>query len=91
MYDGGSDSDGDGSVEDGGVGCDIWAKRTNPVLDLASNSYSELKISVGDSGPSSCPTYTVVATTRCNGTRSMLTSAKLTEGYLVVGIYKRTR
>ena len=33
----------------------------------------------------------VVATTRRNGTRSMLTSAKLTEGYLVVGIYKRTR
>ena len=33
----------------------------------------------------------VVATTRCNGTRSLLTSAKLTEGYLVVGIYKRTR
>jgi len=33
---------------------------------------------------------TVVATTRRNGTRSMLTSAKLTEGYLVVGIYKRT-
>ena len=33
----------------------------------------------------------VVATTRWNGTHSMLTSAKLTEGYLVVGIYKRTR
>ena len=33
----------------------------------------------------------VVATTRRNGTRSLLTSAKLTEGYLVVGIYKRTR
>ena len=29
---------------------------------------------------------TVVATTRRNGTCSMLTSAKLTEGYLVVGI-----
>jgi len=28
----------------------------------------------------------VVATTHRNGTRSMLTSAKLTEGYLVVGI-----
>jgi len=28
----------------------------------------------------------VVATTRRNGTRSLLTSAKLTEGYLVVGI-----
>ena len=33
----------------------------------------------------------VVATTRRNGTRSLLTSAKLTKGYLVVGIYKRTR
>jgi len=33
----------------------------------------------------------VVATTHRNGTHSMLTSAKLTEGYLVVGIYKRTR
>ena len=29
--------------------------------------------------------HSVVATTRRNGTRSMLTSAKLTEGYLVVG------
>ena len=28
----------------------------------------------------------VVATTRCNGTHSLLTSAKLTEGYLVVRI-----
>ena len=33
----------------------------------------------------------VVATTRRNGTCSLLTSAKLTKGYLVVGIYKRTR
>ena len=30
----------------------------------------------------------VVATTRWNGTRSLITSAKLTEGYLVVGITK---
>jgi len=30
--------------------------------------------------------YAVIATTRRNGTCSMLTSAKLTEGYLVVGI-----
>ena len=30
--------------------------------------------------------FFVVATTRWNGTCSMLTSAKLTEGYLVVGI-----
>ena len=33
----------------------------------------------------------VVATTRRNSTRSLLTSAKLLTGYLVVGIYKRTR
>ena len=33
----------------------------------------------------------VVATTRRNGTHSLLTSAKLLVGYLVVGIYKRTR
>ena len=32
----------------------------------------------------------VVATTRQNGTHSLLTSAKLLVGYLVVGIYKRT-
>ena len=33
----------------------------------------------------------VVATTHQNSTRSILTSVKLTIGYLVVGIYKRTR
>ena len=33
----------------------------------------------------------VVATTRCNSTCSLLTLAKLLVGYLVVGIYKRTR
>jgi len=33
----------------------------------------------------------VVATTHQNGTCDMLTSAKLLVGYLVVGIYKRTR
>jgi len=32
----------------------------------------------------------VVATTRQNGTCSMFTSAKLSVGYLVVEIYKRT-
>jgi len=30
----------------------------------------------------------VVATTCCNSTHSLLTSAKLTEGYLVVGIIR---
>jgi len=33
----------------------------------------------------------VVATTRRNGTCEMLTSAKLSVGYLVVGIYKKTQ
>jgi len=33
----------------------------------------------------------VVATTHWNGTCSLLTSAKLSIGYLVVGIYKRTQ
>ena len=33
----------------------------------------------------------VVATTRHNGTCSLLTSAKLLVGYLVVEIYKRTQ
>ena len=33
----------------------------------------------------------VVATTRWNGTCDMLTSAKLSVGYLVVEIYKRTQ
>jgi len=36
--------------------------------------------------PDNSPLINVVATTRRNGTHSMLTSAKLTEGYLVVGI-----
>jgi len=36
-------------------------------------------------------TFSVVATTRRNSTRSLLTSAKLSVGYLVVGIYKRTQ
>ena len=62
LYGGGGDNDNDNDVDgvwSGGVGCDWWAERTDPVLDLASDSYSELEISVGDSGPSFCPTYTV--------------------------------
>ena len=63
LYDGSGDDtdddDDDDGVWGGGVGCDWWAERTDPVLDSASDSYSELEISVGDSGPSSCPTYTV--------------------------------
>ena len=59
--DGGDDDDDDADVGvwGGGVGCDWWAERTDPVLDLASDSYSKLEISVGDSGPSSCSTYTI--------------------------------
>ena len=56
---GGGDGDNDGDVRGGGVGCDWWAKRTNPALDSASDSYSDSEISVGDSRSSSCPTYTV--------------------------------
>ena len=41
MYGGGGDSDSDGNVRGGGVGCDLWAKRTNPALDLAFDSYSD--------------------------------------------------
>ena len=54
VYSGGGEG-----VRDGGVSSsDWWAKRTDPVLDSASNLYSDLEISVGDSKPS-CPTYTV--------------------------------
>jgi len=34
-----------------------------PALVLLSDSYSENKISVGDSRPFSCPTYTILLTT----------------------------
>ena len=34
-------------------------ERADSALDSASDSYSEEKISVGDSGPSSCPAYTI--------------------------------
>ena len=59
VYGGGGDGDSDGDVRGGGVGCDWWAERTDPALNSTSDSYSELEISVGDSRPSSCPTYTV--------------------------------
>ena len=41
-YDG--SGDGDGDVRSSGMGCNNWAKRTNPMLDSVSNSYSELDI-----------------------------------------------
>ena len=60
VYGGGSDGDNDGGVGGSGVDYDDWwAERADPVLDSASDSYSELEISVGDSRPSSCPAYTV--------------------------------
>ena len=59
VYGDGGDSDGDIGMRGSGMGCDGWAKRTNPVLDLVSNLYSKLKILVGDSGHSSCSTYTI--------------------------------
>ena len=59
VYGSGGDGDNDGDVRGGGVGNDGWAERTDPALNSASDSYSDSKISVGNSGPSSCPTYTV--------------------------------
>ena len=59
VYGGSDDGDSNGDVRGGGVGCDWWAERTDPALDLASDSYSDSEISVGDSRPSSCSTYTV--------------------------------
>ena len=44
MYGGGGDSDSNGNVRGGRVGCDLWAKRANPALDLASDSYSDSNI-----------------------------------------------
>ena len=42
------------------IGGDVYKGRTEPALVSVSDSYSEDKeISVGDSGPSSSPTYTL--------------------------------
>ena len=57
MYGGGSDGDGD--VRGSGMTCDLWAERTNPMLDSAFDSYSDSEISIGDSELSSCSIYTV--------------------------------
>ena len=44
----------------GGDGGDVYKGKTEPVLVLVLDSYSEDKeISVCDSGPSSSPTYTI--------------------------------
>ena len=55
MVEGGDDCGG------GGVGGeDVYSGNTEPALVLVSDSYSEDEIiSVGDSGPSSSPTYTL--------------------------------
>ena len=50
--------DDDGGSSDGGD--DVYNGKTEPVLVLVSDSYSEdEEISVGDSGPSSSPAYTI--------------------------------
>jgi len=53
----GGESIGEGGADGGG---DVYKRSTEPVLVLASDSYSEDKeILVGSSRPSSCPVYTV--------------------------------
>ena len=50
-------------VDDGDVGGDnVYRGRAEHVLVLLSDLYSEDKISVGDSKPSTCPAYTVLLT-----------------------------
>jgi len=54
-YEGGESIGGDGSG-----GGDVYKGKTEPALVSVSDSYSEDKeISVGDSGPSLSPTYTL--------------------------------
>ena len=52
-----------GDIDDGGGGVggeDVYNGRTEPMLVLVSDSYSEDEIiSVHDSGSSSSPTYTI--------------------------------
>ena len=51
---------GDTDVSGGGEGEDVYKGKTEPALVLVLDLYSEdKKISVGDSGPSSSPTYTL--------------------------------
>ena len=44
VYGGGGNSDRDGNVRGGGVSCDLWAKRTDPALNSASNLYSDSNV-----------------------------------------------
>ena len=58
----GGESIGKGDDEGGGGegGDDVYKGKTEPALVSVSDSYSEdEEISVGDSGPSSSPTYTL--------------------------------
>ena len=60
---GGEELIGDGN-DDGGVGEDnIYRESIELVLVSPSNLYSDKEISVSTSGPSSCPTYTILLTT----------------------------
>ena len=60
---GGGELIGDGN-DDGGVGeDDIYRESIELVLVSPSNLYSDKEISVSTSGPSSCPTYTILLTT----------------------------
>jgi len=58
---GGGESIGEGDDNGGSVGGEsVYSGNTEPVLVSVSDSYSEdEEISVGDSGPSSSPTYTL--------------------------------
>ena len=52
--------DGDGDGGGGNGGNNVYNGKTEPVLVLVSDLYSEdEEISVGDSGPSSSPAYTI--------------------------------
>ena len=56
----GGESIGIGDGESGGGGGDVYRGKTEPALVSVSDSYSEdEEISIGDSGPSSSPTYTL--------------------------------
>ena len=56
------------------------------VVTLDNLMKSKKKLSTDSSCYKTLWIYNVVATTCCNGTRSLLTLAKLSVGYLVVGI-----
>ena len=64
VYSGGDVGDNNNSIRGGSVGKDCsWAKKTNSVLDLASDSYSKLEIFIGASKPFSSTTWHYLLTT----------------------------